>query len=63
VSKPEIDWRITCGPWFDNMLCVLQFGRRKAHVRFDRSAPGGAGAAVPGAAAPGLEPVCEAELS
>jgi hypothetical protein len=56
VSKPEIRWRITRGPWFDNMLSALEFDGRKARIRFDRTAPDIA-------ATPGLQPVSDAELS
>jgi hypothetical protein len=56
VSRPEIRWRITRGPWFDNMLCTLQFDRRTARVRFDRTVPDQA-------AAPRLQPVRDTELS
>jgi phosphodiesterase/alkaline phosphatase D-like protein len=56
VSSPQIRWRITRGPWFDNMLCALEFDRRTARVRFDRAAPDEA-------ASPRLQPVCDTELS
>ena len=56
VSRPEIRWRITRGPWFDNMLCTLQFDRRTARVRFDRTVPDQA-------PDPRLQPVCDTELS
>jgi hypothetical protein len=56
VSKPEIRWRITHGPWFNNMLSALEFDRRKARIRLERTIPGAAGA-------PRLQPVCETELS
>jgi hypothetical protein len=56
VRRPEIRWRITRGPWFDNMLSALEFDGRKARVRFERTAPDST-------AAPLLRPVCETELS
>ncbi len=56
VSKPEIRWRITHGPWFDNMLSVLEFDGRTARIRFERTTPDTAGTAR-------LTQVCEAELS
>ncbi len=56
VSKPEIRWRITRGPWFQNMLSVLEFDGRKARIRFERTAPDVDGS-------PRLQPVCETELS
>ena len=56
VSKPEIRWRITHGPWFDNMLSVLEFDGRTARIRFERTTPDTAGTAR-------LMQVCEAELS
>jgi hypothetical protein len=56
VSKPALRWRITRGPWFDNMLCTLEFDGRRARIRFARTAPDPAGP-------PHLQPVCETELS
>jgi hypothetical protein len=56
VSKPGIRWRITHGPWFNNMLCALEFDRRKARFRLERTTPDAAGT-------PRLQPVCETELS
>jgi hypothetical protein len=56
VSKPALRWRITRGPWFDNMLCALEFDGRTARIRFARSALDPAGP-------PHLQPVCETELS
>jgi hypothetical protein len=50
VSKPEIRWRITHGPWFYNMLSTLEFDGRKARIRLERNAPD-----VPGR--PRLQPV------
>jgi hypothetical protein len=56
VSKPEIRWRITHGPWFYNMLSTLEFDDRSARIRLERTAPDAAGT-------PRLQPVCETELS
>ncbi len=40
---PRIRWRITAGPWFENMIAVLDFDGRGARVRFDRAAVDPAG--------------------
>jgi PhoD-like phosphatase len=56
VSKPEIRWRTTRGPWFQNMLSVLAFDGRKARIRFERTTPDVDGS-------PRLQSVCETELS
>jgi hypothetical protein len=56
VSRPRIRWRIAHGPWFDNMLAVLEFDGRAARVRFDRAVTDPAGA-------PALQTACEARLS
>jgi PhoD-like phosphatase len=56
VPRPEIRWRVTCGPWFDNMLSVLEFDGRAARIRFERTTQDTAGTAR-------LAQVCEAELS
>ncbi|HEY4852962.1 MAG TPA: alkaline phosphatase D family protein [Streptosporangiaceae bacterium] len=56
VNKPEIRWRITHGPWFYNMLSVLEFDGRQARIRFERTTPDVTGS-------PHLQPVCETELS
>lgn len=52
VRKPRIGWRITRGPWFDNMLATLEFDGPGARISFARPA----GPAC-------LQPVCETELS
>jgi hypothetical protein len=54
VGKPGIRWRITHGPWFDNMLSALEFGGREARIRFDRAADESGN--------PRLQPVCETPL-
>ena len=56
AGKPQIRWRITRGPWFDNMLAALEFDGRTARIRFDRTVPGASGS-------PHLQPVCETGLS
>jgi PhoD-like phosphatase len=56
VRKPRIQWRITRGSWFHNMLSALEFDGRRARIRFDRTVSDSAGV-------PHLEPVCETELS
>ncbi len=52
VSRPRIGWRITRGPWYDNMLAALDFDGRRARVTFAR--PDGPGR---------LQPVSETWLS
>ena len=54
VRQPGIRWRITRGPWFDDMLAALEFDGRKARIRLLRTPPD---------AAARLQPVCETELS
>jgi hypothetical protein len=56
VKGPRLRWRITEGPWFYNMLCVLEFSGRKARLRMERAVQD---ADQP----PALRPVCESELS
>ncbi|MGI8452215.1 MAG: alkaline phosphatase D family protein [Streptosporangiaceae bacterium] len=56
ARKPGIRWRITHGPWFCNMLSVLEFDGRQARIRFERTTPDVGGTAR-------LRPVCETELS
>jgi hypothetical protein len=56
VGKPTIRWRVTAGPWFDNMLCALDFDGRAARVRFDRAVRDDAGQ-------PSLQPAYEARLT
>ena len=55
AGKPDIRWRITQGPWFDNMLSALEFDGRAARIRFDRAAADPSGN-------PSLQPVCEMPL-
>jgi len=56
VGKPAIRWRVTQGPWFDNMLCALDFDGRAASVRFDRAVRDDAGQ-------PSLQPAYETRLT
>jgi hypothetical protein len=41
VARPQLRWRITRGPWFHNMLGVLEFEGRGARIRFERTGAGG----------------------
>ena len=34
---PKIRWRVTEGPWFENMIAVLEYNGNVARVRFDRA--------------------------
>jgi hypothetical protein len=34
---PTLSWRITDGPWFDNMIATLTYTARTAIVRFDKA--------------------------
>lgn len=54
VGKPRLRWRVTHGPWFNNMLAALDFDGRTATISFASTAPGGTA---------GLQPVCDAALS
>jgi hypothetical protein len=56
VRRPRIRWRITQGPWFANMLAVLEYDNAKAAIRFDRAVPDESGA-------PRLEPAHTASLT
>ena len=55
ARAPKVKWRITAGPWFENMIAVLEFDGRAARLRFDQ--------AVTDGEAPGLAPVLETDLS
>lgn len=55
VRPPRIGWRITHGPWFQNMLSTLEFDGRRARIRFERADPDVT-------ATPHLRTVCEAEI-
>ena len=52
---PGLRWRITDGPWFDNMIATLNYDGPKAIIRFDQ--------AVTDQDAPRLTPVLEADLT
>jgi hypothetical protein len=56
VSRPRLRWRITRGPWFQNMLATLEFRGRKARIGFRRTGPDPA-------ETPRLRPVCDAGLT
>jgi hypothetical protein len=55
ARAPRLKWRITRGPWFDNMIATLTYDGPKAIVRFDRATTGQAG--------PRLVPVLETDLT
>ena len=49
ASVPGMRWRVTAGPWFQNMIAVLEFdgpqaGGTGARVRFDRAVADASGA-------------------
>jgi PhoD-like phosphatase len=56
VPKPGLRWRITRGPWFDNMLATLEYAGRTARISFDRSVAEPDGSQR-------LDTVCTANLS
>jgi PhoD-like phosphatase len=56
ARAPGMRWRITAGPWFQNMIAVLEFDGTAARVRFERAAADASGA-------PHLSAVAEARLS
>jgi hypothetical protein len=61
ASVPGMRWRVTAGPWFQNMIALLEFdgpesGGTGAGVRFDRATADESGA-------PRLSTVAEARLS
>jgi hypothetical protein len=53
---PTLKWRITEGPWFQNMIAVLEFDGPTARLRFDRATTDPSGT-------PHLTAACEASLS
>jgi hypothetical protein len=53
---PTLKWRITEGPWFQNMIAVLEFNGPAARLRFDRATTDTSGT-------PHLTAACEASLS
>ncbi|HEY0936358.1 MAG TPA: alkaline phosphatase D family protein [Trebonia sp.] len=56
ARAPGIRWRITEGPWFQNMIAVLEFDGPAARVRFDRADADASGT-------PRLTTAAEARLS
>ena len=56
ASVPGMRWRVTAGPWFQNMIAVLEFEGTAARVRFDRATADESGA-------PHLSTAAEARLS
>jgi hypothetical protein len=52
---PRLRWRITDGPWFDNMIATLTYAGPRAAVRFDRAVATDDG--------PRLAPVLEDDLA
>ena len=55
ARAPRLTWRITEGPWFDNMIATLTYTGPKAVVRFDQ--------AVAERDGPRLLPVMETDLA
>ena len=55
ARAPRLTWRITEGPWFDNMIATLTYTGPKAVVRFDQ--------AVTEQDGPRLLPVMETDLA
>ena len=53
---PRLTWRVTEGPWFQNMIATLEYHAARATVRFDHAAAGQDGT-------PCLATVVEAGLS
>ena len=53
---PRISWRITAGPWFENMIATLEFDGPAARIRFDRASADASGT-------PRLTTAAEAPLS
>jgi hypothetical protein len=56
VRRPGIRWRVSRGPWFDNMLATLEFDGRRARISFDRATRDAHGGGQ-------LEPACETDLA
>ena len=53
---PRLKWRITEGPWFDNMIAILTYDGPKAIIRFDQAVNDPTGS-------PCLAPVLETDLT
>ena len=56
APAPRARWRVTDGPWFDNMLADLSYAGRQARIRFDRTVSDAYGT-------PDLQPACQLELT
>ena len=56
ARAPGMRWRVTAGPWFQNMIAELEFAGTTARVRFDRAVADASGA-------PRLVAAAEARLS
>jgi PhoD-like phosphatase len=56
ARTPGMSWRVTAGPWFANMIAVLEFDGRAARIRFDQAGAGPSGT-------PALSPAAGARLS
>jgi hypothetical protein len=56
ARAPRLKWRITEGPWFDNMIAILTYDGPKAIIRFDQAVNDPAGS-------PCLAPVLETDLT
>jgi hypothetical protein len=40
VGDPDVRWRISDGPWFDNQVATLELHDRSARLRIERTVPG-----------------------
>jgi hypothetical protein len=40
VEEPELRWRISSGPWFDNQFATLSFEGRAAELMLEKTLPG-----------------------
>jgi hypothetical protein len=56
ARAPELSWRVTEGPWFENMIATLTYDGPKATVRFDQAVTDATGI-------PRLAPVLETDLA
>jgi len=41
VPRPPLKWRITRGPWFDNMIATIEISGRDCRVRWEAATGGG----------------------
>ncbi len=53
---PKLKWRVTEGPWFENMIATLTYGGARAALRFDHAVTDANGS-------PRLAPVLETDLA